>query len=142
MKRASTLLTLTLTAITAVAIHAASADIETWVAPPDAATIKNPHAQSANTANKGKELFTQQCVPCHGESGKGDGPAGKFLGRPLPDFTTTDFQKQADGELFWKIATGRAPMPTFKDILSDEQRWLVTSYLRTFRTTEQQGGAR
>ncbi|MCZ6765924.1 MAG: cytochrome c, partial [bacterium] len=54
----------------------------------------------------------------------------------LPDFTSAEMNKQSDGELFWKITTGKPPMPTFGQILSDEQRWLVVRYLRTFCTEE------
>ena len=72
----------------------------------------------------------------YSEKGRGDGPAGKYLGTTLPDFTSAEMNKQSDGELFWKISTGKAPMPTFEEILSDEQRWFVVSYLRTFCVEE------
>ena len=107
-----------------------------WKATESAAEVKNPIRASAEGIERGQKIFTQQCVPCHGERGKGDGPAGKYLGTTLPDFTSAEMNKQTDGELFWKISTGKAPMPTFEQILSDEQRWLVVHYLRTFCADE------
>jgi hypothetical protein len=37
---------------------------------------------------------------------------------------------QSNGSLFWKITNGRANMPAFKQILSEEQRWQLVSYIR------------
>lgn len=115
---------------------------EKWVAPAQAKIVENPYLVTAVTVQKGKVLFTQQCTPCHGASGKGDGPAGKFLGKPLPDFSNAEFHEQSDGELFWKLSEGKAPMPAFEEILSEEQRWLLVGYLRTFLATKQQGGSK
>ena len=113
-----------------------------WVAPPEAKATENPHPATPVDFEKGKVLFSRQCTPCHGESGKGDGPAGQYLGKPLPDFTKAEFQEQSDGALFWKLSKGKAPMPTFEDILSEEQRWVLVGYLRTFLTTAEQGGSK
>jgi mono/diheme cytochrome c family protein len=40
---------------------------------------KNPLGDTAATADKGKPLFLQNCAPCHGQTGAGDGPAGMAL---------------------------------------------------------------
>lgn len=117
-------------------------DENNWLVPPEATAVENPYPPTPAFLEKGKQLFTQQCTPCHGESGKGDGPAGKFLGKPLPDFTKPEFHKQTDGTLFWKLSKGNAPMPTFEEILSEEQRWMVVDYLRTFLVEEQEGGTK
>ena len=37
-----------------------------------------------------------------------------------------------DGELFWKMSNGRGMMQTWKDQLSENQRWLLVNYIRTF----------
>ena len=39
-------------------------------------------------------------------------------------------RRATDGELFWKITTGRAPMPSWEDKLSEVQRWQLVNYLR------------
>lgn len=103
-----------------------------WVAPPEAKNVQNPVEATKNNIEKGKTIFGQQCAVCHGQSGKGDGPSAQYLGKPLPDFTAAKFSQQADGEIFWKLTNGNAPMPTFKGILSEEQRWQIIDYMRTF----------
>jgi mono/diheme cytochrome c family protein len=52
--------------------------------------------QAAGDAAAGKTTYTQFCVTCHGESGKGDGPVGKALTPPPRDFTKGDFKFDAD----------------------------------------------
>lgn len=103
-----------------------------WTAPPAAKNIQNPLKDHATAIEAGKKIFAQQCATCHGNSGKGDGPAGKYLGKKLPDFSSETFAQQSDGEIFWKISNGNAPMPAFQKMLSEEQRWQVISYIRTF----------
>jgi mono/diheme cytochrome c family protein len=40
--------------------------------------------------------------------------------------------EMTDGEIFWKMGEGKLPMPAFKKRLTDEQRWQLVNYLRTF----------
>ena len=93
-------------------------------------SLSSPSEQIA----QGKEIYTQQCVPCHGEQGKGDGPKAASLSTKPIDLT--DQAKLADvslQDLFDVVTNGAVQiMPAFKDRLSDDQRWAVTSYLRTF----------
>ena len=35
----------------------------------------------------GRRVFAENCVACHGETGRGDGPAGEGLMPPPPDLT-------------------------------------------------------
>ena len=49
-------------------------------------TVKRVPVQT-NSAVSGKEMFQTYCSPCHGESGKGDGPAGPAMRVPPPDLT-------------------------------------------------------
>ena len=41
-----------------------------------------------------------------------------------------------DGELYWQTTYGRRPMPAFAHKLSDEQRWKVVDYIRTFAASK------
>lgn len=103
-----------------------------WTAPASAKEIQNPLKSNADAVAAGEKLFKQQCATCHGNTGKGDGPAGKYLGKKLPDFSSSDFAGQSDGEIFWKITNGNSPMPTFSTMLTEQQRWQVVNFIRTF----------
>jgi mono/diheme cytochrome c family protein len=80
----------------------------------------------------GKKLYEDNCLMCHGEKGAGDGITGENLLVKPADLTDAKLMKsETDGSLFWKITTGRAPMQSWKDTLSDTQRWQLVDYIRT-----------
>ena len=82
----------------------------------------------------GEQLYVQNCLVCHGETGMGDGPAATGLDpAPAPIGHTT--QMLADDLVFYRISEGgmefETSMPAWKDILTEEQRWDVIAYIRT-----------
>jgi mono/diheme cytochrome c family protein len=38
---------------------------------------------------------------------------------------------ESDGSLFWKITTGKKPMPAYGKRLSETDRWNLINYVRT-----------
>jgi len=102
-----------------------------WVAPKEADAMKNPLMNNADATAKGKILYTQFCAICHGDKGKGDGVGGMNLTPKPTNYTSYNVQSQTDGAIYWKITNGNPPMPSYKDILKDEQRWQLINYIRT-----------
>jgi mono/diheme cytochrome c family protein len=104
-----------------------------WVAPAREARKKNPVPADAKSIAAGKTLYHDQCLKCHGDAGKGDGASSKDLKVKPKDLSDPQIASQTDGALFWKITTGRAPMPTFEKLIpNDDDRWSVINYTRTF----------
>jgi mono/diheme cytochrome c family protein len=104
-----------------------------WIAPKEANTIKNPIAGNEASIVAAKTLYTANCGPCHGNKGKGDGPAAQGLNPKPADHTSVAVQSQTDGAIFWKMSEGRSPMPGYKKIFTDEQRWGLVNYIRTLK---------
>jgi len=107
-----------------------------WTAPARAARKSNPFPVDQKSLAEGKELFTAACLPCHGASGRGDGPAASTLERNgvrvrPGNLSDPKIWQQADGAIFWKISEGNSPMPAFQESYSEEQRWQIVSYVRT-----------
>ena len=88
-----------------------------WSAPPEAAKRANPIQGNQESIARGKELFQTHCVVCHGPGGKGDGPAAAGL-NPKPPNLVKMAGHHPDGDIAWKIAIGRGPMPGWKKIIS------------------------
>jgi mono/diheme cytochrome c family protein len=103
-----------------------------WVAPKEADKIVNPLKGNEEATKAGKILFQQQCVVCHGESGMGDGVAAVALNPKPASFKSEKVQKETDGAIFWKITNGKPPMASYKDLLTEEKRWQLVNYIRTF----------
>jgi len=99
-----------------------------WKAPAEAKATKNPEKGVGDA----KKVVDQNCVPCHGTSHKGDGPAAAALPTKPADWTSDKVQKETDGEIFWKISNGRGPMPPWKH-LPEKQRWEIVNYIRTLK---------
>jgi mono/diheme cytochrome c family protein len=104
-----------------------------WVVPDKYVKMKNP-VPADQDASIGKSLYEKHCKSCHGKEGYGDGPKAADLKGDLGDFSSAEFQKQTDGELFYKTTFGRDDMPEFaKKMAEDEDRWLVVNYMRTLK---------
>ncbi|MGD0710638.1 MAG: cytochrome c [Bacteroidales bacterium] len=101
-----------------------------WETPTDKKSKVSPIVFNESNTKEGEAIFTKDCQSCHGNPGQGN--FLKSLNPQPPDPASSEFQQQTDGEIFYKITTGRAIMPAFKNILSEEERWKVISYFRSF----------
>jgi len=105
---------------------------EGWKAPAEVARLSAPVANDSKNIAAGRALYLDRCADCHGKNGKGHGPGAADLEKSPTNFTDGKCLQQSDGELFWKISEGRRPMPSYRKKLSDEERWKLVFYLRTF----------
>lgn len=105
-----------------------------WPVPDAARAMKNPVPLGPEAVQAGSKLYEAHCLRCHGAKGLGDGPAAQFI-KPAPtEISSAETQKRmSDGEIFYKITEGKKPMPAMKTTLSDEQRWHLVHFVRTFR---------
>jgi len=107
---------------------------EKWVVPEKDKKVKNPVEVSKENFNQGKILYSKHCKSCHGSKGLGDGIKAKNLKGNLGDFSSEAFQKQTDGELFYKSYIGRNDMPNFEKKITDKDDvWVIVHYMRTLK---------
>jgi len=112
----------------------ALAQESSWDVPAEATAEKNPLENTPENVQAGAALFEKHCKMCHGDSGKGDGAATQFI-KPAPhDFTTAAVRDaNTDGDLFYKITTGKRPMPPMARKMSDDERWQVVLFVRSLQ---------
>ena len=104
-----------------------------WPCPDKEAKVKSPIKSDASVMTTGKELWNQHCKSCHGKTGKGDGTKAESINISCGDFTSEKYQKRTDGELYWLTTEGRKPMPSYKEKLTDNERWMIVLFTRTFK---------
>jgi mono/diheme cytochrome c family protein/5-hydroxyisourate hydrolase-like protein (transthyretin family) len=100
-----------------------------------------PPAQAPTTKpsiSGGRALWSENCEPCHGPTGQGDGPTAQAIEGPLPDFTDSATARQRPPiEHFDVIKNGRMEkmMPPWGNRLNDSQIWDLTAYVWSLSTT-------
>jgi cytochrome c oxidase cbb3-type subunit II len=86
---------------------------------------------------RGKEVFLQRCVGCHGLKGDGKGPAATFMSPPPADFTSKDDAccggDTGPGDFYYRILRGwpGTAMENFGERLSVDDIWRVVLFVKT-----------
>ena len=102
-----------------------------FAAPASADAKVNPLKGDAAATAEGKKIYDANCAICHGMKGMGDGVAAAGLSKPPANHSSAAVQKLTDGAIFWKITEGNSPMPAYKAVYTDAQRWQLVNYIRT-----------
>jgi mono/diheme cytochrome c family protein len=112
---------------------AAAADSlsDKWLSPAPSAAKKNPVAPTQQSIAAGQKIYLKTCAMCHGKTGNADGPAVIELNIHPAKLSDPKLATESDGSVFWKISTGKKPMPAYGKRLSDTDRWNLVNYLRT-----------
>lgn len=99
-------------------------------------TLSNPLPRTRATVERGAKVYAANCAACHGETGLGDGPAGRGLSPPPYNLAWLSRMPIGNWDpfMFWTVEEGGAPlgsaMPAFKDSLSKEDAWAVIAYIQ------------
>lgn len=97
---------------------------------------------TADLLAHGKAVYSQNCLPCHGVNGDGKGDAAAFLLPKPRNFVEGKFRLRStapdhlptDADLFRSVSLGMpgTPMPPWKVMLNESDRWAVVEYIKTF----------
>jgi cytochrome c oxidase cbb3-type subunit II len=86
---------------------------------------------------RGKEVFLERCVGCHGVKGDGKGPGARFMSPPPADFTSKDDAccggDTGPGDFYYRILRGwpGTGMENFGERLSVDDIWRVVLFVKT-----------
>ncbi len=79
----------------------------------------------------GEEAYRQHCTICHGQQGRGDGPAAAAFDPSPPDFASPEsVVLLSDDEVLEIVVKGRRAMPAFETVLEPELLPMLVGYVR------------
>ncbi|MFQ5934153.1 MAG: c-type cytochrome, partial [Dehalococcoidia bacterium] len=102
----------------------------------EALLMTNPVPNTSETLERARNIYLANCSMCHGVNGRADtftADAFKDLEiKPPADLATAGsiVASPTDGLAFWIISDGLGNMPSWRLLLTQEERWTVIHYLR------------
>ena len=101
----------------------------------------------AQSAAEGQKLYMTYCSSCHGDTGRGDGAAGKALPVKPADHTNGKLMSSFSDEFLLNIiakggaAVGKSAfMPAWGGVLKENQLQDLITYLRSIATPQKAAG--
>lgn len=94
--------------------------------------LTNPIVVDDENLKLGKERFEIFCMPCHGELGNGKGylvTSGRYPYKAA-NLLSDKMKKAPDGEIFHVISVGWGVMGAHASQISQEDRWLIATYIK------------
>jgi mono/diheme cytochrome c family protein len=83
---------------------------------------------------RGRQRFTINCAPCHGQLGDGNGITKKVGGMAVvANLHDRRIVEMTDGELFYVITNGRNLMGAYGPTMTTSDRWAAVAYLRALQ---------
>lgn len=104
-----------------------------------AAKMVNPFLPDSINISRGKAVYQNVCLQCHGEKADGKGHLYVSGLYPFPpanipaDLLSEKIIKRTDGEIFHTITVGFGIMPAHEIIVRPSDRWKVILYLRSLQ---------
>ncbi len=97
---------------------------------------RNPVPLTEDGLNRGRERFGIYCAVCHGAIGDGKSIMVEKQYIPPPTFHQDRIRQMPDGEIFNIISDGIRNMPSYKNQIPVEDRWLIIHYLRALQRSQ------
>jgi hypothetical protein len=102
----------------------------------NAVSIKNPFSPDSLYIARGRQVYENICLNCHGVNADGQGHlfvSGKYL-YPPANLMSEKIVNRADGQLYHAITMGYGIMEPHGVIVRPEDRWKVVLYIRKLQS--------
>jgi mono/diheme cytochrome c family protein len=114
-----------------------------WTVPPpvSAEMLAAATQPTGDPIAAGKQIFMQICVPCHGQEGKGDGPASVSLDPKPRNLTDPGYMASLNDRYLFElvsrggIAVGKSPLMPPQPTLTAQDLGHVIAFVRTLSRT-------
>lgn len=101
--------------------------------------LKNPLAFSDAHLKRGKKIYEDFCIHCHGKKGGGDGlvPQNDEWPGVVPAYDSDNLIDLPEGKIFHSITYGKGLMGAHKGQISQEDRWKLVFYVQSLQGKKQ-----
>ncbi len=97
----------------------------------------NPLVLNAELLRRGRQRFTINCSPCHGQLADGNGITKKLGVMPaVANLHDKRIVELPDGEVFHVITHGRSTMGAYGPNITVADRWAIVAYLRALQLSQ------
>lgn len=95
-------------------------------------TLTRKDLKFRGNTRRGRIIYKNACIACHGKNGKGDGLLARLIQIEMVDFSQSQsMQSLSDGKLIRTIKKGRGGfMPSWEGTLNDDEIVDVATYVR------------
>jgi mono/diheme cytochrome c family protein len=97
-----------------------------------AAVRVNPLEATPKNLARGKFLFDNVCITCHGPEAAGDGHLTKLFPKP-PSLMTQKVRDWSDGRIVHVPMAGQGSMPKHVSVVENDDMWAVVLYIRSLQ---------
>jgi high-affinity iron transporter len=97
---------------------------------------------TAPSLSRGAQIYHESCASCHGNLGRGDGPAGAGLDpKPADLADAAELRDASPLDFYHRVTIGvvGTAMPAFETPLSTDDRWAVAAYATLLRLPPPKG---
>jgi len=95
----------------------------------------NPEVSTEENLQRGKFVYENFCLSCHGAGGDGDGPLIPKYPNP-PSVYSTRLKDMPDGRMFHVVTLGRRDMPAHGAQIEAADRWRLILYVRELQKSD------
>ena len=88
---------------------------------------------------RGRAIYEQNCVQCHGATGAGDGPRSKETNTPPPAIGAAATMHGVTPAFAYRVVSVGIPntmMASWAPVLSTDERWAVVQYVASLRASD------
>lgn len=95
--------------------------------------LHTPLIENDSIRAKGKFIFENFCMHCHGQHGQGDGLVVTVGGHPAPPAYNGPLKDLPEGKMFQTLTYGKGVMGSHASQLTKVERWEVISYVKVLQ---------
>jgi mono/diheme cytochrome c family protein len=94
--------------------------------------LQNPLPRTAAVMARGRTVYGNTCIVCHGPEGDGQGSIVPLYPMP-PTLHSAKVRGWPDGRIFHVISRGQNLMPSYASQIVPEDRWAVVHFVRALQ---------